>query len=72
MVNKSMLRSFMAKFDETQNDLAKALGLSLSRVNAKINGWQGADFTEAEMEFIRNRYHMSREEGALVFYPKSI
>ena len=72
MIKKNMLASFMKKYGETQRDLANALGISLSRLNAKINTWNGADFTQAEVEFIMNRYHMSRKEGSSIFYTKSI
>lgn len=39
----------MRKHDETQATLAKKLGLSLSRLNAKINNTNGADFTRPEI-----------------------
>lgn len=67
MINKNMLASFMKKYGETQRDLANSLGISLSRLNAKINNWNGADFTQAEVEFIMNRYRMSKKEGSSVF-----
>ena len=72
MINKNLLASFMKKDGETQKDLANALGISLSRLNAKINTWNGADFTQAEVEFIMNRYHMTKKEGSEIFYAKSI
>jgi hypothetical protein len=67
VINKNMLASFMKKYGETQRDLANSLGISLSRLNAKINNWNGADFTQAEVEFIMNRYRMSKKEGSSVF-----
>ena len=67
MINKNLLASFMKKNGETQRNLAEALGTSLSRLNAKINNWNGADFTQAEIEFIMNRYRMSKKEGSSIF-----
>ena len=67
MINKNLLASFMKKYGETQRNLAEALGISLSRLNAKINNWNGADFTQAEIEFIMNHYRMSKKEGSSIF-----
>lgn len=39
-MNKQLLASVLAKNGDTQSDLAKVLGLSLSRTNAKINETQ--------------------------------
>lgn len=40
-MNKQLLASVLAKNGDTQSDLAKVLGLSLSRTNAKINETDG-------------------------------
>ena len=72
MINKNLLASFMAKHGETQRDLSNALGISLSRLNAKINTWHGADFTQAEVDFVMHRYGMTKKEAGEIFYAKSI
>lgn len=41
-MNKPLMRAEMMKYGDSQKDLANALGISLSRLNLKING--GADF----------------------------
>ena len=48
-MNKLLLKSHMAKKGETQAVLAEVMGLSLSRLNAKINGTRGAEFTQTEI-----------------------
>jgi len=71
-MNKALLKSHMAKHNDTQLTLSKALGLSLSRLNAKINETGGAEFTQTEMSFIRNRYSLSAKETELIFFAESV
>ena len=47
--------------------LADAMGLSLSRLNAKINGSGNADFTQSEVAFIRTRYKLSNKDVCDIF-----
>ena len=70
-VNKNLLISKMKLFGDRQEDLANALGISLSRTNAKINETDGAEFTLSEMRIIKFRYHLTAEEvDAIFFAPK--
>lgn len=67
-MNKALLSSYMAKFLDTQASLADAMGLSLSRLNAKINEAHGAAFNQAEMAFIIGRYNLSNNEACEIFF----
>lgn len=69
-MNKLLLKSHMAKKGETQAVLAEAMGLSLSRLNAKINGTGGAEFTQTEIAFISERYKLSGSETMRIFLAK--
>lgn len=73
-MNKPLMRAEMMKYGDSQKDLANALGISLSRLNLKING--GADFRQAEILFIKDRYKLKPEEIDAIFftkeYPKKI
>lgn len=69
-MNKLLLKSHMAKRGDTQAILAEAMGLSLSRLNAKINGTGGAEFTQTEIAFISERYKLSGSETMRVFLAK--
>lgn len=71
-MNKYLLKSHMAKNRETQADLAAAMGISLSRLNAKINETSGAEFTQTEISFISNRYELSVEELGTVFFAQKV
>lgn len=67
-MNKPLLASMMARYEDTQESLANAMGISLSRFNAKINERDGAAFTQNEMRFIIDRYHLSDEDVMLIFF----
>lgn len=67
-MNRRLLQSYIVKYDGNQKNLADALGISLSRLNAKINGYRGAEFTQSEMLFIKNRYNLDIEEFNHIFF----
>lgn len=67
-MQKSLLAAHMAKHEDTQGALAKALGLSLSRLNAKLNGARGAAFTQSEIAFIVARYNLSNDDACEIFF----
>lgn len=71
-MNKALLRSVMAKYCETQADLARLLGLSLSRLNAKINESSGAQFTQAEIMTIKDHYALTPDEVDLIFFAPKV
>ena len=62
-----MFVSKMKLFGDTQQILAEAMDMSLSRLNAKINETDGAEFTQSEIKFIKIRYHLTAEEIDLIF-----
>ena len=67
MMNEKLLKSFMAKYGDTQQSLADALGISRSRINSKIKG-KGASFRQNEIWAIKKRYHMSADDVDAVFF----
>ncbi len=72
-MNKQLLASVLAKNGDTQSDLAKVLGLSLSRTNAKINETDGAQFTQNEIAAIKKAYTLTAKEiDEIFFYSHSI
>ena len=66
-MNKRLLQSFMIKHGDTQETLSAALGISLSRLNAKING-TGAEFKQTEIMFIKNRYSLKAKDVDEIFF----
>ena len=67
-----MFVSKMKLFGDTQESIAEALGLSLSRVNAKINGTYGAEFRQGEITFFRNRWHLTPDEVDQIFFASTV
>lgn len=67
-MDKQLLQSYIVKHDGKQEVLATAMGLSLSRLNAKINETKGAQFNKNEMAFIRERYKLTSKEADKIFF----
>ncbi len=66
-MNKNELMAAMARNGDRQIDLANALGLSRTRLSAKINERNGAVFNQPEMKAIRVRYKLSDTEVCKIF-----
>ena len=71
-MNKNMFVSKMKLFGDTQAILAEALGMSLSRLNAKINEINGAQFRMSEIKFFRDRWHLTPEEVDQIFFTSKV
>ena len=67
-MNKTLLRSHMVKHNDTQERLANYLGISLSRLNAKINETGNAEFKQTEIAFIKKRYGLTPKETDAIFF----
>ena len=66
-MQKNLLKSYIVRYDGSQGVLAKAMGLSLSRLNAKINE-TNASFNIKEMCFIRDRYNLNDTDFVQIFF----
>ena len=71
-MNKNMLRSVMALHGDTGNSVAQCLGLSRARFSDKINEKNGAQFTQREIEILRNRYSLSATELEMIFFDRKV
>ena len=71
-MSRNRIASCMALKGDTQSDLAVWLGISRSRLNAKINGTGGAEFTQSEMIRVAERYDLSPEEAGAIFFAKEV
>lgn len=72
IIDKALLRSHMAMYSDTQENLANYLGISLSRLNAKINETGGAEFKQTEIAFIKKRYALSPHEIDSIFFNQNM
>lgn len=68
-MKSQLLKGLIRSKDGTQSVLADAMGLSLSRLNAKINE-TNAEFSQTEIAFIRDRYKLSDSQVADIFFDK--
>ncbi len=66
-MNSQLLKGIIKIHDGSQSALAEAMGLSLSRLNAKINE-TGAEFSQSEIVFIRDRYNLSQSQVTDIFF----
>ena len=55
-MNKRKLNAVMQLHGESQQNLADFLEMSLSRLNAKINEYRGAQFRQNEIAAIQEHY----------------
>ncbi len=65
-MNGKLLKAKMVEFGDTQADLAKAIGISASNLNEKLNG--KVSFRQSDIAAIRRRYNLSAEEVDLIFF----
>ena len=66
-MDKQKLKGLIVANDGSQAELARSMDISLSRLNAKINE-TNAEFTKGEIVFIGNRYNLTREDVATIFF----
>ena len=66
MVKKNLLEAKMKIHGDRQEDLAKALDISITTFNYKLNG--KSNFTRTEMQKIRERYSLTDEEFIEIFF----
>ena len=67
-MNARLLKSKMVLCGDTNMTLADALGISYQRLSAKMNEWEGAEFTQSEILTIKDRYKLTPEEVDLIFF----
>lgn len=67
-MNKNKMVSVMKLHGDTQESLAEAIGISVQRLNAKINSTGGAEFTMSEIRAIKIRYNLTSQEVDEIFF----
>lgn len=66
---KQELKAEMARHEDRQEDLAKALGISTSALNLKVN--ETTPFRQPEIEKIALRYDLSAEDIQRIFFART-
>lgn len=71
-MNKNLFISKMKLYGDSQSDLAVAIGVSLARLNAKINETGGAEFSQSEIRKIKERYALNNNDIASIFFNDAV
>lgn len=67
-MNTAALKGKIRANGKAQSDVAKEIGLSLSRFNAKLNCKDGAEFTLGEIKSLRNVLNIGMDETEVIFF----
>ncbi len=66
-MNANLLKGKMAEYGMTQEDVAKKVGISLSRFNAKLNETGGAEFSLGEVISLVKLFNLSSKQRDQIF-----
>ena len=69
-MKKNLLAAKMKIYGDIQSNLAEAIGISTQTFNKKLNGTDGAEFSESEIRKIKKRYNLTPEELDEIFLIK--
>ena len=67
-MNKLRLESVMKLHGDNGGTLSEYLGIARSTFSAKINGTNGADFTNDELIKIRDKYNLDADGVYAIFF----
>lgn len=67
-MNTFKLLGIIKENKDTQEKLARAIGLSRTRLSAKIHEHNGASFTQPEIKAIKQRYNLDSDTINLIFF----
>lgn len=67
-MNSNLLKGEIRAKAMTQENVARSIGVSLSRFNAKLNGTNGAEFSLGEVRSIKSILGLSAEQVDNIFF----
>ena len=71
-MNVDKFLGIIKAFGDRQEDLANAIGLSRTRLSAKIHSRNNASFTQPEIAAIKRRYGLTSEQVDDIFFNSSV
>ncbi len=71
-MNANIIRARMAECGLTQGDTAKAIGISLSRFNAKLNNKNGAEFSLPDAIALKKVLKLTTEQIEQIFFDEKV
>lgn len=67
-MNSNLLKGKMKERGMTQEDVAKRIGISLSRFNAKLNETDGAEFSLGEAKSLIDLFCLQSDQIDQIFF----
>ena len=67
-MNTNMLKGKMMEQGMTQEEVAKKIGISLSRFNAKLNETGGAEFSLGELKSLVELFRLTPKQLDQIFF----
>ena len=67
-MKKNLLEAKMKLHNDNQSDLAASIGISLQTFNKKLNGTGGAEFTQGEIQKVKEKYNLTSQEVDEIFF----
>lgn len=71
-MNGAKLLGVIREHNDTQDRLAAAIGLSRTRLSAKIHERDGAVFTQPEIKAIKQRYNLDDDNLNAIFFSDDV
>ena len=69
-MDSAKLKGKLVEHELSQKKAAEAIGVSLTRFNAKLNAYDGAEFSLGEVRALRDLLSLSAEQVDEIFLPK--
>ena len=70
-MNTNLLRSYMVRHGETQEQVAAWLGITRSTLSRKMRN-DDADFTQSEIMAIKEHYCLTADEVESIFFAEKV
>ena len=67
-MNINKLKSIMTLHGDTGTSLSEYLGMSQATFSLKMNGKRNAEFTQKEIQAIKDKYELTPEEVDSIFF----
>jgi hypothetical protein len=71
-MKKNVLESKMKLYGDTQPTLAEFMGISVQTFCRKVNGKDGSEFNQSEIQKIRERYNLTDQEVVDIFFGHNV
>jgi hypothetical protein len=71
-MNKRLFKVKMLLFGETNQTVADALHITPQRNSAKVNGTNGAEYTQGEIMILKNRWNLTPDEVDQIFFTNEV